>query len=178
MENRLPAWFKQDLISTQALEFSRALRNEFRLNTVCHSAKCPNMPHCFSRHHATFMILGDSCTRQCKFCNVKKHSSQELTLDKDEPYRIAEAVKSFNLEYAVITSVTRDDLCDGGAGHFVKTIKAIRGLNPDTEIEVLIPDFNGSLKALGVIVKERPEVISHNLETVENIFPLVRNVAD
>ncbi len=184
MENRLPAWFKQDLPSQEALEFSDALRNKFRLNTVCHSAICPNISHCFSKRHATFMILGDRCTRNCRFCNIEQHSifkqglNQKLLVDLEEPYRIRDAVKSFNLEYVVITSVTRDDLEDGGAGHFAKTIQIVRELNPDTEIEVLIPDFMGSPEALEVVARQKPDVISHNLETVKVIFPLIRDKAD
>jgi len=181
MENRLPVWFKQDLPSREALSFSDALRNKFRLNTVCHSSKCPNMPHCFSNRHATFMILGDVCTRRCKFCNVNKAErglSRQLPVDLDEPYRIAQAVKFFNLEYVVITSVTRDDLDDGGAGHFVNTIRAVRELNYNIGIEVLIPDFMGLNSAIESVVKEKPEVISHNLETTSNIFSLVRGEAD
>ncbi|MDD5292007.1 MAG: lipoyl synthase [Candidatus Omnitrophica bacterium] len=181
MKNRLPVWFKQDLPSQKALDLSDSLRNEFKLNTVCHSAKCPNMPHCFSNRHATFMILGDTCTRRCGFCNVKKIErglNRQLPVDFDEPYRIAQAVKVLNLEYVVITSVTRDDLDDGGAAHFVNTIRAVRGLNPDIGIEVLIPDFMGLHNALESVVKEKPKVISHNLETTSNIFSLVRGEAN
>jgi lipoic acid synthetase len=125
------------------------------------------------------MILGDKCTRKCRFCNVKQYAPfpEGLSVDLDEPYRIAQAVKNFNLEYVVITSVTRDDLEDGGAGHFAKTIKAIKKDNPYSQIEVLIPDFRGSFQALEIIQRQSPEVISHNLETVKRIFPCVRHKA-
>jgi lipoic acid synthetase len=124
------------------------------------------------------MILGNKCTRNCRFCNVEAAVEKNLGVDSGEPLRVAEAIKFLKLKYAVVTSVTRDDLTDGGAGHFAKTIQAVREINPGAEIEVLIPDFQGSFPALEVVVNEKPEVISHNLETVERIFPLVRRQAD
>jgi lipoic acid synthetase len=181
MENRLPVWFKQNQPSKEALGFSNALRNKYKLNTVCHSARCPNISHCFSRNHATFMILGDRCTRRCGFCNIEKIPDafeQDLTVDLGEPYRIAEAVRDFNLDYVVITSVTRDDLADGGAAHFAKTMQIIREVNPYTQIEVLIPDFKGSYEALEIVVRQAPDVISHNLETTKRIFSSVRHKAN
>ncbi|MDD5005455.1 MAG: lipoyl synthase [Candidatus Omnitrophica bacterium] len=178
MKNRLPVWFKQELPSRQAREFSGLLRDKFRLNTVCHSAKCPNATWCFSQRHATFLIMGNRCTRNCRFCNIEQEKNLLPSLDKDEPQRIAQAVKFLNLQYVVVTSVTRDDLADGGSGHFAKTIQAIKTLNPDISVEVLIPDFQGSNSALEIIIKQRPDVIAHNLETVKRIFPLVRHQAD
>ncbi|MFH1621988.1 MAG: lipoyl synthase [Candidatus Omnitrophota bacterium] len=184
MINRLPVWFKQKLPSDEALQFSAILRDKFKLNTVCHSAKCPNSSECFHNKHATFLILGNRCTRSCKFCNIEycfvseKKSNQQLLVDKNEPYRIAQAVNYYDLEYIVITSVTRDDLSDGGASHFVQTIKAIKENNANIKIEVLIPDFKGSRQALGSVVDSKPEIIAHNLETVERIYPLVRSRAD
>ncbi|MFC1646520.1 lipoyl synthase [Candidatus Omnitrophota bacterium] len=184
MKNRLPVWFRQKLPSKKALQFSHTLREKFQLNTVCHSAKCPNSSECFSNGHATFLILGNCCTRDCGFCNIEhypvpgKESKQIFLIDSNEPRRIAQAVKHFNLEYVVITSVTRDDLSDGGASHFAKTIWAIKEANPNVKVEVLIPDFNGSMEALEIVVNNNPEIIAHNLETVSRIYPLLRDKAD
>lgn len=183
MKNRLPVWFKQELPSKEAGEFSLILRDRFKLNTVCHSAKCPNISSCFSKKQATFLILGSRCTRNCRFCEIEQYSIFDgdrggILPHRDEPYRIAQAVKFLNLEYAVITSVTRDDLSDGGAGHFLETIRQIRKFNPQAGIEILIPDFMGSEQALKKVVQEKPDVISHNLETVKRIFPLIRHRAD
>lgn len=182
MKNRLPVWFKQELPSKDVSEFSDVLRREFQLNTVCHSAKCPNMSTCFRQRHATFLILGSRCTRSCRFCAVEPYTifdnAKNYIIDTDEPYRIAKACQYFNLKYVVVTSVTRDDLMDGGAGHFVDTIQAVKELNPDIMVEVLIPDFMGSINALEEIVKQGPDVISHNLETAKRIYPLIRNKAN
>jgi len=184
MNNRLPVWFKQRLPSNEALQFSAILRDKFKLNTVCHSAKCPNSSECFDNKQATFLILGNCCTRNCKFCNIEHYfipdnkTAQHLFVDKNEPHRIAEAVKYYNLEYVVITSVTRDDLSDGGASHFAQTIKTIKDDNFDVKIEVLIPDFKESREALKEVVNSRPEIVAHNLETVERLYPLVRDKAD
>jgi lipoic acid synthetase len=182
MKNRLPSWFKQGLPSREVLEFSGIIKDKFKLNTVCHSAKCPNMPVCFSKRHATFLILGNHCTRNCRFCNIEQYSTdtefnQEFFVDSQEPYRIAQAVKYLNLDYVVVTSVTRDDLQDGGAQHFVRTIQEVRKFNPDIGIELLIPDFCGSTEALEKVVQEKPVVMSHNLETVKRIYPLIRDKA-
>lgn len=176
VENRLPVWFRQQLPSKEVLEFSGIIRDRFKLNTICHSAKCPNQSICFAKGHATFLILGDRCTRNCLFCNVEKN--QPSFVDSNESSRLARVVKFLNLEYVVITSVTRDDLADGGAKQFVRTIKAIRKFNPDVRIEVLVPDFGGSFEALEKIIDEKPDVISHNLETVKRIYPLIRDKAN
>jgi lipoic acid synthetase len=179
--NRLPAWLKQKLPSRDILQFSHSLKEIFNLNTVCHSAKCPNRWDCFSRKHATFLILGSRCTRDCKFCNIEKFdikAKQDSCVDSYEPFRISQAVRYYNLEYVVITSVTRDDLGDGGAGHFVETIAEIRRQNAGIKIEVLIPDFRGSRQSLESVVRCSPEVIAHNLETVRKLYPLVRDKAD
>ena len=184
MKNRLPIWFRQRLPSKEASQFSKDLRDKFRLSTVCHSAKCPNSSDCFSRRHATFLILGNRCTRNCSFCNIEyysisgEESNQVFFVDRDEPYRIAQAVKYLNLEYVVITSVTRDDLFDGGAKHFAKTVRVVRENNPNIRIEVLIPDFGGLRQALEEVIQQNPEIIAHNLETVKKIYPLVRHKAD
>jgi lipoic acid synthetase len=150
----------------------RVLLNGLKLGTVCESADCPNIGECFRRGTATFMILGDKCTRKCRFCAV--HKGMPGPVDSCEPERVAEAVKILKLKHAVITSVTRDDLPDGGAGQFVSTIDAIRRICPGVTIEVLVPDFAGSLPALREICDARPEVFGHNVETVERLYPAVR----
>jgi len=146
------------------------------LHTVCESALCPNIGECFGRGTATFMILGDVCTRGCRFCAVRK--GKPAPPDPEEPERVAEAARRLGLKHVVITSVTRDDLPDGGASHFVATIEAVRCRLPDATIEVLIPDFGGSLRALEQVIAAGPEVINHNLETVPRLYPLVRPRAD
>ena len=175
MTNRLPRWLIQKLPSQNSWEFSEVLSKRFNINTVCHSALCPNRPTCFSKKHATFLILGDRCTRNCRFCAIQ--ASQPNPVDEEEPYRIAAACAELDIQYAVITSVTRDDLSDGGAGHFAKTIRIIKERNPSIGIEVLIPDFEGSLKSLNKVVKEEPQVIAHNLETVKRFY-ILRNKAN
>jgi len=180
MINRLPSWLKQELPSKEVLELSRTIRSNFHLNTVCHSAKCPNVSDCFQKKHLTFMILGDTCTRNCRFCAVDSvvDNRKELLIDKDEPERISKAVEFLGLRYVVVTSVTRDDLIDGGAEHFAKTITAIRGINKNIKIEVLIPDFLGLSRALEKVVLAKPDIISHNIETVNRLYPFVRESAE
>jgi lipoic acid synthetase len=154
----------------------RILIRDNNLATVCQEAHCPNQFECFSKGTATFMILGDRCTRNCGFCAV---SHKPLTLpDPEEPARVADAVASLKLKYAVITSVTRDDLVDGGGSHFIKTIKEIHNQSPDTLIEILIPDLQGNWEALGDILKARPDVLNHNLETVQRLYSRVRPEAE
>ncbi|MFA6831413.1 MAG: lipoyl synthase, partial [Bacteroidaceae bacterium] len=145
------------------------------LHTICSSGRCPNMGECWGNGTATFMIGGDICTRNCKFCNTK--SGHPLPLDAAEPIRVAESIELMGLKHAVITSVDRDDLDDLGAQHWVDTILAIKKLNPNTTLEVLIPDFNGRTELLDKIIAAKPEIISHNLETVRRISPDVRSVA-
>jgi lipoic acid synthetase len=150
----------------------KALMEGLSLHTVCESAHCPNQGECFSRGTATFLILGDVCTRNCRFCAIKK--GRPSPLDPNEPLNVAEAVNKLGLKHAVVTSVTRDDLPDGGAGQFVNTIDAIRQINPQVTIEVLIPDFQGSYEALKAVVASSPEVINHNVDTIPRLFPEVR----
>lgn len=176
MQNRLPVWFRQELADNSALELQRQLKAN-NIHTVCQEARCPNINYCFKQHSATFLILGDSCTRACAFCAVKK-ASGKLVLDLDEPRRVANAVWQMGLEYAVITSVTRDDLEDGGARIFIDTIGQIRKVLPKTRIELLIPDFKGEKEIIKTIVHARPLVLGHNLETVKRLYPLVRPQAD
>ncbi len=172
----LPPWFKQDLPDIAKV---RAMKDSFRqagLHTVCESALCPNLGKCWGRGVATFMILGEICTRACRFCGVK--TGRPMTVDPQEPHQVAVAVQRLNLRYVVVTSVARDDLVDEGAGQFVETIHAIRALMPQTKIEVLIPDFSNKPESLAQLVAARPDVIAHNMETVRRLSPDVRPQAE
>jgi len=152
------------------------LIGNLHLHTICESAICPNQGDCFSKRTATFLILGDVCTRNCTFCAVKK--GFPLPVDEDEPAHLAEAAAHMGLRYVVITSVTRDDLPDGGAAHFAKVVTRLKKEKKAANVEVLIPDFQGSLEALRMVVDARPEVINHNMETVRRLYPEVRPMAD
>ncbi|MCC5909314.1 MAG: lipoyl synthase [Clostridiaceae bacterium] len=176
MIGQKPKWIKKKLPHTKSLNEMNKLLKSLSLNTVCQGAKCPNMGECFKNKTATFMILGDICTRQCKFCAVSKGAPQ--TIDLKEPENVAIAVKKLDLKHAVITSVTRDDLEDGGAQHFVNTIKEIRKINSHVSIEVLIPDFNGNEEAVEKVIEAKPEIINHNLETVPTLYSSVRPQAN
>ena len=156
-------------------DLKRLLRTS-RLNTVCESANCPNRGECFSSRTATFMLLGDVCTRHCTFCNIP--GGRVAAVDADEPRRVAEAVRELALRFAVVTSVNRDDLPDGGAAHFASTIRQIRRLNAGCGVEVLIPDFLGDPLALETVLEAKPEVLNHNLETVPRLYPGLRPQAD
>ena len=171
-----PRWLKRRLPSGPQYERIRHLIKDQCLSTVCKEAMCPNQFECFGKGAATFMILGDRCSRNCRFCAVG-HGPQTMP-DADEPRRVAEAVRTMGLSYCVLTSVTRDDLADGGAAHFAATIQAVRDRNPQTLIEVLIPDFQGNIEALATVLAARPEVLNHNLETVASLYPTVRPQAD
>lgn len=168
-----PSWLKRSLPTGSDYEKVRQLLSRSNLHTVCQEAKCPNMWECFSRQTSTFMIMGDQCTRNCRFCNVR--TGTPLPLDPDEPVRVAKAALELGLKYIVITSVTRDDLDDGGALHFAKTIREIRTFLPDgTKVEVLIPDFQGSKDALYRVMEAKPDVLNHNIETVPSLYAAVR----
>ena len=167
-----PPWLRRKLPSGPNYEKIRQLVKENHLATVCQEAMCPNQFECYGKGTATFMILGDHCTRNCRFCAVQ-HGPLGPP-ENDEPTRVAQAVQTMRLRYAVITSVTRDDMPDGGASHFVRTIEAIRKLSPDTLIEVLIPDLQGNWDALDAIIQAEPDVLNHNLETVKRLYPIVR----
>lgn len=173
MKNRLPVWFRQDIPDGATLRVTRLLSN-LNIHTVCKEAQCPNLSHCFSNLKFTFIILGDTCTRECRFCAVEKTKDRPLNLDNDEPYRIAGLVRELGLNYTVITSVTRDDLDDGGAGVFAKTINLLKDIDSDIVIEVLIPDFSGSIAGLKKIVQAFPSVVGHNIETVRRLYKEVR----
>ncbi len=167
-----PEWLKRTYREDPNLKYVREMLSNLHLNTICDEAMCPNFVDCFSKKTATFMILGVNCTRNCRFCNVTNSEPQKI--DADEPNRIAEAVSKLGLKYVVITSVTRDDLPDGGAAHFAATIRAIHALTPNTAVEVLIPDLLGNQDALKAVIDARPEVISHNIETVKELYDQVR----
>jgi lipoic acid synthetase len=171
-----PAWLKRRLPLGPVFEQVRSLLKKGHLHTVCQEACCPNMWECFSQKTATFLILGDKCTRNCAFCAVAHGPSGPP--DTEEPSRVAEAVEQMGLQYVVITSVTRDDLSDGGAGVFADTIKSIRGRIPETFIEVLTPDFMGDISAIEKVIFARPDVFNHNIETVPRLYPTVRTQAD
>ena len=171
-----PDWLKISYRPSPHLTEMETLLESLQLNTVCREANCPNYVECFSKKTATFMILGTSCTRSCGFCNVKYGAPSAV--DSHEPQRIAEAVKILGLQYVVITSVTRDDLPDGGASQFAAVIRALKLEAPKTAIEVLIPDFKGSIASLKLITDEAPAVVSHNMETVASLYEKVRPQAD
>lgn len=164
---RRPEWLKKKIDFDKNRETSLLL-NSFGLNTVCQEAKCPNISECFKNHHATFLILGKSCTRHCRFCAVDK--STLLSLDPKEPKKIAECVKKMKLKHVVITSVTRDDLDDGGATQFAKTVLEIKKLDTNPRIELLIPDFKGRDLSLKIVSECRPAIIGHNVETVPRLY--------
>jgi lipoic acid synthetase len=169
---RKPPWIRVRAPGSAAFHETRALLRERGLATVCEQAACPNIGECWEKKHATFMILGEICTRACAFCNVA--TGKPGPLDPDEPARVAEATARLGLSHVVVTSVDRDDLGDGGAGHFAQTIRAIREACQATTIEVLTPDFLRKPGALETVVAARPDVFNHNLETVPSLYPLVR----
>ena len=173
---RLPEWARKgDPLSPQARPLRMLLREQ-KLVTVCEEARCPNLPDCFSRGTATFMLLGDRCTRRCGYCSVA--TARPLPPDAGEPERIAEAAARLRLRYVVLTAVARDDLDDGGAAHFAATVAAVRRQLPASQIEVLTPDFKGDAAALAAVLAAAPDVFNHNIETVPRLFPHVRAQGD
>ena len=169
---RLPEYLKRPLIDTDKTRTVRRILKTKCLNTVCENARCPNKNECYTKNTATFLIMGNVCTRNCRYCNIG--CARPEPLDENEPKHIAEAVQALGLKYSVITSVTRDDLPDGGAEHFARCIKEIRTLTPGVKIEILTPDFKGYKSAMNIIIKAHPEVFNHNIETVERLFPTAR----
>jgi lipoyl synthase len=167
-----PPWLKIRITGDENFQSVRNMVEDLSLHTVCQEARCPNIFECFSHRTATFMILGDICTRHCGFCAVTKGAPREV--DKDEPRHVGEAVRKLGLRHAVITSVNRDELGDGGAFQFVETIEWVRRLNPECKIEVLIPDFCGNWDALDDVLQARPDVLNHNTETVSRLYRRVR----
>ncbi len=183
--SRLPPWFKQEIPDAKTLKMAH-LCCEFGIHTVCQEAKCPNITCCFKNKSVTFMILGNICTRNCRFCNVKKSEKSSGTVLglrlSSEPslfnFRISQVVKMLGLNYVVITSVTRDDLADGGAYIFAQTIESVLRINKDVKVEVLIPDFQGKISSLECVLNANPSVVAHNMETVRRLYGDLRPMAD
>lgn len=173
---RIPPWLRVKLPSGKGFACTSTLLRDLDLNTVCQSARCPNTWECFSRSVATFLILGSECTRNCAFCNINPGTQQEP--DADEPRRVAEGAARLGLKHVVITSVTRDDLPDGGAEHFAKTIRLVKEQLPACTVEVLIPDFRGDEAALETVLAAGPDVLNHNVETVPRLYAAIRPQAD
>ena len=172
---RKPDWLKIRLRGNEQFTRTKSIVESHCLHTICTSGKCPNMGECWSRGTATFMIAGDICTRSCRFCNTL--TGKPFPLDPKEAANVAESIRLMNLKHAVITSVDRDDLPDLGAQHWANTIQAIKAINPETTVEVLIPDFQGRLELVDLVVDAAPEIISHNMETIRRITPEVRSAA-
>ncbi len=169
---RLPDWFKVKLRQGPDYRDIRRIIDERGLHTICEEARCPNMWECWNNRTATFLILGDICTRRCHYCSVE--TGKPTSLDLDEPQRVAEAIEAMNLKHAVITSVNRDELSDGGASLFAETIRLIREKVPSCGIEVLIPDFQGKQADLATVLEEKPDILNHNIESVPRLFPSIR----
>jgi lipoic acid synthetase len=169
---RLPEWITKERVNLGDLHGMKKDLRESHLHTVCEEARCPNRAHCFAQGTATFLLMGDVCTRACGFCSIQ--SGKPLALDLHEPDETAERVAALNLRFVVLTSVNRDDLPDGGAGHFADTVLAIRRRNPDVDVEVLVPDFMGDLDAVARVVAAGPVVFNHNTETAPSLYPQVR----
>lgn len=172
MRTRLPQYLKRPVIDTEKTRTVRKILKLNFLNTVCENARCPNKNECYTKHTATFLIMGTACTRNCRYCNIT--CAKPEPLNEEEPYNIAKAVKDLGLKYAVITSVTRDDIPDGGAEHFASCIEQIRRLTPKTKIEILTPDFKNQKSSLDTIINAHPDVFNHNIETVREIFKSAR----
>lgn len=173
---RLPDYLKRNIIDDENTKTVRRILKTKHLNTVCDGARCPNKNECYGHNTATFLIMGNVCTRNCKYCNIS--TSKPEPLDKDEPKHLAEAVNELGLKYVVITSVTRDDLIDGGAGHLAECIREIRKLSSDIKIEILTPDFLRKDGALDIIIDSHPDVFNHNIETTRNVFKTARPLGD
>ena len=169
---RKPEWIRVKAPTSPEYHATRTIMRGLKLTTVCEEAACPNIGECWSKRHATFMIMGEVCTRACAFCNVA--TGKPAHLDPDEPRRVGEALAALGLEHVVVTSVDRDDLEDGGAGHFARTIAAIRAASPRTTIEILTPDFKNKPLALDIILADKPDVYNHNLETVPRLYAAIR----
>lgn len=172
---RKPSWLKIKLHNNEEFAKVAKIVSDNALHTICSSGKCPNMAECWSRGTATFMIMGDICTRKCKFCATK--TGRPMPLDVNEPQKLARSIKLMKLKHAVVTSVDRDDLSDGGAEHWANCVKAIKSLVPSTTIELLIPDFDANTSLVGVVVQAGADIVGHNIETVKRLTPLVRSRA-
>jgi len=176
----LPEWLRKGRTHFESVQNLKSDLRRLHLHTVCESARCPNIHECFHRGAATFMILGNLCTRGCGFCSVPKGSpsKHEFTLDRDEPFHVAEMAAQLKLRYVVITSVNRDDLADGGSHHFAETVRQVRSALPNAKVEVLTPDFDGNLRAVSRVIEAGPHVFNHNMETVRRLYRRVRPQAD
>ncbi len=174
--SRKPSWLKISIDANERYTQTKKIIEDHQLHTICSSGRCPNRGECWGNGTATLMIGGDICTRSCKFCNTQ--TGRPHPLSPDEPKQVARAIQLMHLKHAVITSVDRDDLEDGGANHWANTIREIKKSCPQTTLEVLIPDFQGNTDSLHLIIKEHPEIISHNMETVKRLSPLVRSAAN
>ncbi|MCM1009724.1 MAG: lipoyl synthase [Fusobacterium sp.] len=172
MRERLPEFLKRPIIDTETTRNVRRVLRSNCLNTVCENARCPNKNECYTKNTATFLIMGNVCTRNCRYCNISCERPEPL--DAQEPQNVAKAVADLGLKYSVITSVTRDDLPDGGAEHFARCIEEIRKLSPATKVEILTPDFKGKKDSLDMIIAAKPDVFNHNIETVEAVFKTAR----
>ena len=172
LKSNFPDWLKKRYPASGEIESTKKLLEHLGINTVCQSAICPNLGECFAKRTATFMIMGDNCTRNCRFCAVTK--AEPTSLDAKEPRQVAKAVKQLGLKHVVITSVTRDDLSDGGAGHFADTINSIKELSDTITIEVLTPDFEGNKESISKVVHAMPHIYNHNVETVPRLYSQVR----
>lgn len=173
MSERFPQWIRRKWASGQNFTTTKEVIDKLQLHTVCQSAQCPNLGECWSRRTATFMVLGNTCTRSCRYCSVDAGKPEPP--DAEEPHHVAEAIAAMELRHAVITSVTRDDLPDGGADHIGRVIEAVHAMNPETTVEILVPDFRGERDAIARVLAAKPEVFSHNIETVERIYPIIRS---
>jgi lipoic acid synthetase len=176
MYQRLPDWLKRGIIDTEKTKSVRKILKNYNLNTVCDSARCPNKCECYAKNTATFMIMGKNCTRGCRFCSIEGNTPEPI--NPDEPKMVAKAVAELGLQYAVITSVTRDDLPLGGSEYFAQTILEIKKLSPDTKVEVLTPDFLGNKKAIDIVIQAMPDVFNHNIETVKRLYATARPQAE
>lgn len=176
MQRRLPEYLKRPIIDTDKTRTVRKILKTKCLNTVCENARCPNKNECYTKNTATFLIMGNNCTRNCRYCNIS--CAKPEPLDLNEPKHVAEAIKDLGLKYSVITSVTRDDLPDGGAKHFADCIYEIRKISPEVKIEILTPDFKGNKNSLDTIIKSHPDVFNHNIEAVKEIFKTARPQGD
>lgn len=173
---KIPNFIKKRVSLNDNFIYLKNLLKTYNVKTVCENAVCPNIYECYGKKYASFLILGNICTRNCKFCSVSKGIPEPV--DKQEPEKIANIVKKLEMKYVVITSVTRDDLIDGGAKHFMKVTEAIKKSSPEIKIELLIPDFKGNLDSLKIIFNSKPHIISHNIETVPSLYPIIRPKSD
>lgn len=176
--NNTPHWLKKKVVFNENISYTRAVLNRLNVDTVCRASLCPNQTECYAKRFAAFLILGPSCTRHCGFCSVEKNRGREKGVDPREVTRLVEAVKLLGLKHVVITSVTRDDLPDGGASQFAAAVEALKRYSCNITVELLIPDFGGCPKPLKTILKMRPDILGHNIETVRRLYPIVRPASD